>query len=66
MSCWDNRCTLHRRDALDPNERLLHRAQIKDAKRMSAAAAGAQGMARSGGGKGMGASIPRFPKITAC
>ena len=36
---WDNRCTLHRRDALDPNERrLLHRAQIKDAKRMSAAA----------------------------
>ena len=36
---WDNRCTLHRRDALDPNERrLLHRAQIKDTKRMSAAA----------------------------
>ncbi|MEC8776835.1 MAG: TauD/TfdA family dioxygenase [Pseudomonadota bacterium] len=36
---WDNRCTLHRRDALDPNERrLLHRAQIKDAKRMSAVA----------------------------
>ena len=36
---WDNRCTLHRRDALDPNERrLLHRAQVKDAKRMSAAA----------------------------
>ncbi|MEC8136414.1 MAG: TauD/TfdA family dioxygenase, partial [Pseudomonadota bacterium] len=35
----DNRCTLHRRDALDPNERrLLHRAQIKDAKRMSAVA----------------------------
>ena len=36
---WDNRCTLHRRDALDPSERrLLHRAQIKDTKRMSAAA----------------------------
>lgn len=36
---WDNRCTLHRRDALDPNERrLLHRAQIKDAAPMSAAA----------------------------
>ena len=35
---WDNRCTLHRRDALDPNERrLLHRAQIKDVERMSAA-----------------------------
>tara|TARA_B100001758_G_scaffold183764_1_gene160471 strand:- start:164 stop:1024 length:861 start_codon:yes stop_codon:yes gene_type:complete len=34
---WDNRCTLHRRDALDPNERrLLHRAQIKDVERMSA------------------------------
>jgi taurine dioxygenase len=34
---WDNRCTLHRRDALDPNERrLLHRAQIKDVDRMSA------------------------------
>ena len=34
---WDNRCTLHRRDALDPNERrLLHRAQIKDVGRMSA------------------------------
>jgi len=32
---WDNRCTLHRRDALDPNERrLLHRAQIKDVERM--------------------------------
>ena len=37
---WDNRCTLHHcRDALDPNERrLLHRAQIKDAAPMSAAA----------------------------
>ena len=36
---WDNRCTLHRRDALDPKERrLLHRAQIKDAAPMSAAA----------------------------
>jgi taurine dioxygenase len=35
---WDNRCTLHRRDALDPNERrLLHRAQIKDVERMRAA-----------------------------
>ena len=35
---WDNRCALHRRDALDPDERcLLLRAQINDAKRMSAA-----------------------------
>jgi taurine dioxygenase len=27
---WDNRCTLHRRDAFDPRaRRLLHRTQIK-------------------------------------
>lgn len=27
---WDNRCTLHRRDAFDPSaRRLMHRAQIK-------------------------------------
>lgn len=27
---WDNRCTLHRRDAFDPRaRRLMHRAQIK-------------------------------------
>jgi taurine dioxygenase len=29
---WDNRCTLHRRDAFDPAaRRLLHRTQIKAA-----------------------------------
>jgi alpha-ketoglutarate-dependent taurine dioxygenase len=29
---WDNRCTLHRRDAFDPNaRRLMHRTQIKAA-----------------------------------
>jgi taurine dioxygenase len=29
---WDNRCTLHRRDAFDPQaRRLMHRTQIKDA-----------------------------------
>ena len=29
---WDNRCTLHRRDAFDPAaRRLMHRTQIKDA-----------------------------------
>jgi taurine dioxygenase len=29
---WDNRCTLHRRDAFDPTaRRLLHRTQIKSA-----------------------------------
>jgi taurine dioxygenase len=27
---WDNRCTLHRRDAFDPAaRRLLHRTQIR-------------------------------------
>jgi taurine dioxygenase len=27
---WDNRCTLHRRDAFDPRaRRLLHRTQIR-------------------------------------
>jgi taurine dioxygenase len=27
---WDNRCTLHRRDAFDPDSRrLMHRAQVK-------------------------------------
>jgi taurine dioxygenase len=30
---WDNRCTLHRRDAFDPTaRRLMHRTQIKDAR----------------------------------
>ena len=28
---WDNRCTLHRRDAFDPSaHRLMHRTQIKE------------------------------------
>jgi taurine dioxygenase len=28
---WDNRCTLHRRDAFDPSaRRLMHRTQIKE------------------------------------
>jgi len=27
---WDNRCTMHRRDAFDPNaRRIMHRTQIK-------------------------------------
>jgi taurine dioxygenase len=27
---WDNRCTMHRRDAFDSNERrVMHRTQIK-------------------------------------
>ena len=30
LMMWDNRCTLHRREAFDPNaRRLMHRAQIK-------------------------------------
>jgi taurine dioxygenase len=35
---WDNRCTLHRRDAFDPAaRRLMHRTQIKDSKSVGAA-----------------------------
>ena len=27
---WDNRCTMHRRDAFDPlSRRILHRTQVK-------------------------------------
>jgi taurine dioxygenase len=27
---WDNRCTMHRRDAFDPNSRrIMHRTQVK-------------------------------------
>jgi taurine dioxygenase len=38
---WDNRCTLHRRDAFDPAaRRLMHRTQIKDAHSSRAAARG--------------------------
>ncbi len=34
---WDNRCTMHRRDAFDPNSRrILHRTQIKGETRPSA------------------------------
>lgn len=30
---WDNRCTLHRRDAFDPGaRRLMHRTQIRDSR----------------------------------
>ena len=37
---WDNRCTMHRRDALDPNERrLLNRAQVRGERPVAAAAA---------------------------
>lgn len=37
---WDNRCTLHRRDAFDPAaRRLMHRTQIKDASRSGRAGA---------------------------
>ena len=31
---WDNRCTLHRRNTLDPTlRRLMHRTQVKDTTR---------------------------------
>jgi taurine dioxygenase len=34
---WDNRCTMHRRDAFDPNERrVMHRTQIKGTTKPSA------------------------------
>ena len=37
---WDNRCTMHRRDALDPSERrLLNRAQIRGERPVAAAEA---------------------------
>ncbi len=33
---WDNRCTLHRRNTLDPSlRRLMHRTQVKDTTRPS-------------------------------
>jgi alpha-ketoglutarate-dependent taurine dioxygenase len=37
---WDNRCTLHRRNRLDPGlRRLMHRTQVRDEARPLAAAA---------------------------
>ena len=31
---WDNRCTMHRRDAFDPNSRrIMHRSQVKGEQR---------------------------------
>jgi taurine dioxygenase len=34
---WDNRCTMHRRDAFDPaTRRIMHRTQIKAKTRPSA------------------------------
>jgi taurine dioxygenase len=34
---WDNRCTMHRRDAFDPNERrVMHCTQIKGITKPSA------------------------------
>ncbi|HEY6993277.1 MAG TPA: TauD/TfdA family dioxygenase [Xanthobacteraceae bacterium] len=31
---WDNRCTMHRRDAFDPaSRRIMHRAQVKGEQR---------------------------------
>ena len=37
---WDNRCTLHRRNQLDPaSRRLMHRTQVRDTARPEAAGA---------------------------
>jgi alpha-ketoglutarate-dependent taurine dioxygenase len=34
---WDNRCTMHRRDAFDPNSRrIMHRTQVKGEQRPAA------------------------------
>ena len=31
---WDNRCTMHRRDAFDPRtRRIMHRTQVKGEQR---------------------------------
>jgi taurine dioxygenase len=31
---WDNRCTMHRRDAFDPTtRRIMHRTQVKGERR---------------------------------
>ena len=47
---WDNRCTMHRRDALDPNERrLLNRAQVKGERPMARRGLSAAGHRPSGG-----------------
>ena len=33
---WDNRCTMHRRDAFDPSSRrVMHRTQVKGEQRPS-------------------------------
>ena len=30
LALWDNRCTMHRRDAFDPHSRrIMHRKQVK-------------------------------------
>src|SRR5262249_37630336 len=36
---WDNRCTMHRRDAFDPSSRrIMHRTQVKGEQRPSCSA----------------------------
>ena len=36
VALWDNRCTMHRRDAFDPNSRrVMHRTQVKGERRPS-------------------------------
>ena len=39
---WDNRCTMHRREAFDPNSRrIMHRTQVKGERPASEVKAGA-------------------------
>src|SRR6202043_927287 len=44
LVCWDNRCTMHRRDAFDPSSRrVMHRTQIKSRTEQSASRSGPPG-----------------------
>src|SRR5436190_6625760 len=45
---WDNRCTLHRRNQLDPSlRRLMHRTQVRDKARPAPARSDTEGLARA-------------------
>ena len=45
---WDNRCTLHRRNQLDPSlRRLMHRTQVRDKARPEPARSDTEGLARA-------------------
>ena len=45
---WDNRCTLHRRNQLDPSlRRLMHRTQVRDKARPEPTRSDTEGLARA-------------------